>query len=94
MADKSIGCITAPSSIINADSSLISMILKGANGLVFIVIGISAIFLIYAGIKYATSLGNDEKIQEAKRMIFWSLFGLILSITAVIVIQFITTLIV
>jgi len=90
MADKSIGCITAPSSVINAESSVTNLILKIANGLISIVIGLSVIFLIYGGIKYVTSVGNDEKIQEAKRIMIWSVIGLITSISSYVVIQFIT----
>lgn len=90
MADKSIGCITAPSSVINTESSVANLILKVANGLVSVVIGLSVIFLIYGGIKYVISVGNDEKIQESKRIIFWSLLGLTTSITSYVVIQFIT----
>ncbi len=90
MADKSIGCITTPDSIINTDSSVINIILKSANGLMYIVIGLSIVFMIYGGIKYSMSVGNDRKISEAKQIIFWSIFGLIISTSSYFVIQFIT----
>jgi len=90
MANKSIGCITAPSGIINTESSIVDLVLKVASGMISVVIGLSVIFMIYGGIKYITSVGNDDRIQVAKRIIFWSILGLITSITSYFVIQFIT----
>jgi len=44
------------------------------------VAGIAIITLIYGGIKYATSLGNEASISKAKRVIFWSVFGLAIAL--------------
>ena len=42
--------------------------------------------LIWAGISYVISLGNEEKIQTAKRMLLYSIIGLlIIGLAAVIV---------
>ncbi len=42
----------------------------------------SVIALIYGGIIYATSLGNEERLKNAKGILFWSIFGLIVALLA------------
>jgi len=88
-ADPSIGCVEAPDAIINSNSSLLSLILKVADGAVTLVAGIAAAFLIYGGIRYALSLGNEEKIKEAKNILLWSVIGLASAILAKYIVTYV-----
>lgn len=89
LADPSIGCVTVPGSVVDPESSLLSLILRAADGALSVVAGVAVIFLIYGGIRYAMAAGDDEKINKAKRMMIWSVFGLVLSLLAVFVVQFV-----
>jgi len=82
MADPIIGCANTPSAILSTQSSLLSIILKVADAIVTIAVGLAITVIIYGGIMYAISLGNEEKIKEAKSILFWSIFGLITALLA------------
>ena len=93
MADPDIGCVTAPAAILSTESSLVSIVLNIANGLMAFVAGIAVITLIYGGIRYATAAGSEEQMNKAKRIIFWGIFGLIVALLAVFVTNFILNLV-
>ena len=88
-ADPSIGCVTAPATTVAAESNIIDLILRIASVFMAVVAGVAVIALIFGGISYAMALGNDEKIQKAKRMIFWSVIGLVVALVARFVVQFV-----
>lgn len=81
-ADPTVGCTDTPAAIVNAQSDMLSIILKTADVVVsFAVIG-AVIVLIYGSIIYAISMGNKDKIQKAKNILFWSVFGLVVALLA------------
>ena len=82
MADPSIGCIETPAAILSANSNLLGIILKVADGIVTIAVAIAVAVIIYGGITYALSLGSDSKIRQAKNLLFWSVFGLVVALLA------------
>lgn len=88
-ADPSIGCVSAPASVVNPDSSIVDLILQIASTLMGIVAGVAVVTLIIGGIMYAISIGSDEKIQKAKRLIFWSVTGLVIALLARTLAQFV-----
>jgi hypothetical protein len=68
--------------IINLIGNLISMLL--------VIVAVVALFsLIYTGIQWTTSGGDEKKIEAAKGRLKYSIIGLIVSLTAFGVIQFI-----
>lgn len=81
-ADPSIGCVDVPAALVNPEADILNVILSIAEKLVDITVLASAAFLIYGGITYALSVGNERKIQTAKQVIFWSIFGLVLTLLA------------
>ena len=89
MADASIGCVDIPGGIVNPQSNIVEIILQIAEVLMNITAGLAIIVLIYGGIKYMTALGNDDEINKAKTIIFWSIFGLIVALLASYVANFI-----
>ena len=82
LADPTVGCITTPKAIVHTQSEILSIILKSADTVVTIAAAGSVIALIYGGIIYATSLGNEERLKNAKGILFWSIFGLIVALLA------------
>lgn len=53
---------------------------------------IAAIFIIYAGIKYITSRGDEEAAKTAKNQIVYALLGVIIAATAYLIVNTITNL--
>ena len=93
LADPAVGCVTAPKAIVHTQSDILSIILKTADAVVTVAAVLTAVVLIYGGISYALSMGNEEKIGTAKRIIFWSVFGLALSLLAKYIVAAVLTLI-
>ena len=46
--------------------------------------------LVVAGFFYVTAFGNDEQLQKAKKILIWSVIGLILVIMSYTIVQLIT----
>jgi len=89
-ADPSLGCVSpTPGSIIDPQSSIVEIILKVGSGLAIIATVIAVVALTYGGIKYSSAMGDEEKSAEAKRIIYWSIFGLVGSLLANSVVNFI-----
>lgn len=59
------------------------------NVILFLVGAISVIMLIYGGIKYTTSAGDTSKVTSAKNTIMYAIVGLIISILAFAIINFV-----
>lgn len=88
-ADPAIGCVKTPESVVAPEASIADLILRIASTFMGVVAGVAVIALIFGGISYALALGNDEKIRKAKRMIFWSVAGLVIALLARYTAQFI-----
>jgi hypothetical protein len=89
MADPSIGCVNAPSAVVSVDSSITEIILSAANMAMSIVIVVAVCILMYGGIIYAISAGDDEKIHKSKRIMFWGIVGFIVALMAKLLAKFI-----
>lgn len=87
-ADPSIGCVTTPGGVVSPESGIADLILQIASGLMGVVAGIAIVTLIVGGIMYATSAGSDEKVQKAKRLMIWSVTGLVIALLARTLAQF------
>ncbi len=89
-ADPSIGCVKTPGNVVNPDSSIIDILLSAATLLMTAAAAIAIVSIIWGGIQYATAVGDEEKINHAKRIIFYSVLGLILALLARYVAVFLT----
>lgn len=89
LADPGVGCVGIPEAIVSPESPVLNLILKTANILVMAAGGLAILFLIYGAIRYAAARGEQNQIDQAKRTIFWSLAGLVLSVLAASLVQFI-----
>ena len=61
------------------------------NILLFIIGAVSVIMLIYGGIRYTTSGGNTNSVTAAKNTVIYSIVGLVISILAYAIVNFVVT---
>lgn len=55
--------------------------------------GVAAVvFIIIGGLRMHAALGNEEEIKKAKNTIIWAVFGLVLCILSVAIVQIISSL--
>jgi hypothetical protein len=87
MADPSIGCVNAPGSIVSSDASMTEIILQVASVLMSVVMVVSVLLLIWAGVIYAMAAGDDYKIQKSKKMMMWSVIGLVVALLARVIVK-------
>jgi hypothetical protein len=87
MADPSIGCVQTPGSIVNPESGLLEIILKFSSGLMLFLAGVATMTLIYGAIRYAMAAGDENQIKTAKRIMIWSIVGLVVGLLASYVVQ-------
>jgi len=52
------------------------------NFLMMIAIPIATIMIVVAGFYFVTATGDPEKIQKAKRIVLWTLIGLLIILSA------------
>lgn len=51
---------------------------------------LAAVFLVVGGIKYITSSGNPLTLEEAKKTILYALVGLVISISAYVIVDIVS----
>lgn len=77
--------LNGPSSLTNADFSVIlENIIIGILQLVALV---GIIYLVYGGIRYVTSAGNESDAEEAKTTITYAIWGLFLVAVAYAIVK-------
>ncbi|MCL2869196.1 pilin [Candidatus Saccharibacteria bacterium] len=59
------------------------------NAVLFIVGILSVVMIIYGGIRYATSAGEAKRVTDAKNTIMYAIVGLIVSILAYAIVNFV-----
>lgn len=60
---------------------------KIANGLIYIAAPLAVLFIVHAGVSYAMAVGDQTKIDAAKKELIWAVLGLIIIILAVIMVR-------
>lgn len=66
--------------------------LKGIINFVIGVIGLVSVgFIIYGGIQYSMSAGDSSKVTKAKNTILYAVIGLIVSVMAFAIVNFVIT---
>ena len=73
----------------NDQTSLGDIVSKIINFLLFFVGVVSVIMIIYGGIQYTTSAGDSGKVTNAKNTILYAIVGLIVSILAYAIVNFV-----
>ena len=73
------------------DTDVIATIGNIADWLFYILIGVSVLFIVIAGLEYTTAQGDPEKIKSAGQKVLYSLIGIIVASLAkglVILVQY------
>jgi len=78
-----------PNSLGIPQVSLDSAVKDIIGTLSFIAAVLSAIFIIVAGIRYITSSGNSQRTESAKQSLTYAVIGLIVSVLAFSIVNFI-----
>ena len=69
-----------------------NVVIKNVTNIMFFIIGaVSVIMLIYGGIRYTTSGGNANSVTAAKNTVIYSIVGLVISILACAIVNFVVT---
>ena len=69
-----------------------NVVIKNVTNIMFFIIGaVSVIMLIYGGIRYTTSGGNVNSVTAAKNTVIYSIVGLVISILAYAIVNFVVT---
>lgn len=72
-----------------AEGDLATVILNLVNYVLAIVGVIALAYLVYGGFRYITSAGNEETVDEAKRIIFNAVIGIIVIGVAAALVNFV-----
>ena len=70
--------------------SLTSIVGTVINTMLFIVGILSVIMIIYAGIRYVTAHGDSKQVGDAKNTLIYAIVGLIISIVAYALVNWVT----
>jgi len=73
----------------HADDDLTSVIQTIINVILYIVGILAVAFIIYGGVKYATSAGDTAKVTSAKNTLMYAVIGLIIAILAFAIVNFV-----
>ena len=69
-----------------------NVVIKNVTNIMFFIIGaVSVIMLIYGGIRYTTSGGTTNSVTAAKNTVIYSIVGLVISILAYAIVNFVVT---
>lgn len=60
-----------------------------ANTALFIIGAVSVLMLIYGGIRYTTSAGNEKNVTAAKSTITYAIVGLVVAVLAYAIVNFV-----
>jgi len=72
------------------DESLKAFLQSIQKWLLGIVGGLAVLFIVYGGFLYVTSGGNKERIETAKKTLTYAVLGLLLVVTAGIILEILT----
>lgn len=89
--------IPKPHSLVGPETNTRNVLIENvlpnfAVWVVGLVAALSLLFLIIAGVRFATVYGNEEGAQNAKKQVIFALVGLLISLLAYTIVNIISTL--
>ncbi len=72
-----------------AQESLITVVVRWVNYFLAIVGLVAVVFLIWGGVQYIISAGQEEKIESAKKTITYAILGLLVIGLAAVIVNFV-----
>lgn len=87
-------CADAPESAVckdkvNADAKARAFVKTLVNTLLYILGAVSVVVIIFAGIFYTTSIGDQALITKAKNTLLYAVIGLIVALIAYAIVNFV-----
>lgn len=73
-------------------NSLVNILVNIARFLTYIGVGLSVLFMVWGGIRYITSNGNEETAGNAKQILINATIGLVVSIVAFTIVNILASL--
>lgn len=64
------------------ENSLVAILVNVARFLTYVGVGLSVLFMVWGGIRYITSNGNEDTASNAKQILINATIGLVVSIVA------------
>lgn len=71
------------------DKKINSVAVKLFNWFMWIITAVGVITVIFAGQRYITSDGDTSKVQQARRMIFYAVIGIVVAAISFILVNFV-----
>lgn len=82
--------INAPKTIPTGGMTTTQQIVRNGIGIVFVLVIVAAVILLsWAGIMWASSQGDKQKVTNARKMIVFTILGLVLVLSSFIIINLI-----
>ena len=75
----------------NGLGAVTQLIINAIDIALFTAGALSVIFIIVGGFRYVISGGNPKEVAQAKATITYAIIGLVVSILAVVIVNFVTT---
>jgi len=91
VVDASVGCIDTPGGLVDSYTSFSDLFLKGADLLLMFSGSIATIILIFSALQYSLAMGDEAKTDLAKLNMKWAGIGLIVSLFAYLLVDFVLT---
>ncbi|MCL4387231.1 MAG: pilin [Patescibacteria group bacterium] len=76
---------------INSNINIAKLITNIINYILGFSAALAVLFIIYGGIIYMTSSGDEKRTANAKKILFSAIIGLVILILALVIVNFVTT---
>jgi hypothetical protein len=74
--------VADPGNVGGGRDGIVSLIIQAAQFLTFIFAAVAVLFLVWGGVQFVISNGDDKKVESGKKTILYAVIGLIVSIVA------------
>ena len=74
------------------ENSIVNIMVSIARFLTYVGVGLSVLFMVWGGIRYITSNGNEETATKAKQILINATIGLVVSIVAFTIVNILASL--
>ena len=87
LSPVSVFAITLPAQPTGVPSDVNTALSNIISGVIGFIAVVSVLYLIYGGILYLTSSGEDKKVEDAKNTITYALIGLVITALAYAIVK-------
>jgi hypothetical protein len=84
--------VNNPGNISGGRDGIVALIISAAQLLTFIFAAVAVLFLVWGGVQYVTSGGDDGRVKNAKNTILYAIIGLVITIVAYAIVGVISNL--